>query len=168
MRQSNALRFSLRTLLIVITFVAIGCTALLNANEWWAAALYTLYALLFSLAILVAIFRTGATRAACFGFVIWGVVFGAWQFLPYTARLIAYPLNNVVYDQLWPEQPGTNINDPFATTVRPAGAPFATSYVNVANAVWLLLISTIGGWVAWYLYRTAPHADAAQAKPRNP
>jgi hypothetical protein len=95
MRQSNALRFSLRTLLIVITFVAVGCTALLNANDWWAGSLQALGGALCSFAILLAVYRTGETRAACLGFVICGVVLYNWSHFPFESNQIFDSINMV-------------------------------------------------------------------------
>jgi hypothetical protein len=53
------LQFSLRSLLVAVAVVAIGTTALLNANTWWASGLFAAEILLLFFAGIEVIFRRG-------------------------------------------------------------------------------------------------------------
>src|SRR5687768_17463027 len=51
------LQFSLRSLLVAVAAVAIGTTALLNANAWWASGLFAIEIFLLFFAGVEVIFR---------------------------------------------------------------------------------------------------------------
>jgi len=65
-------QFSLGTLLVAVSWVAVTCVALRTANEIWAgvASIIAVGALLF--AVLVIIYRTGRARAFAVGFAVFG------------------------------------------------------------------------------------------------
>ena len=77
-------QFSLRHLLVAVTFVAIGCTALLNANGWWHAGIWTAAVALLTLAVLLVIFLRGQRQSFWIGFALvgWLAVIGAMANLP--------------------------------------------------------------------------------------
>jgi hypothetical protein len=66
------IQFSLRHLLVAVAFVAVGCTALLNANPWWVRGSWLATVGLLFVAVVQAIFRRGERRAFWTGFAIAG------------------------------------------------------------------------------------------------
>jgi hypothetical protein len=64
--------FSLQQLFLWTAFVALGCVALRNASDAWAAAMLGLVVLVLASAILLAIFRCEARRAFWIGFATFG------------------------------------------------------------------------------------------------
>ena len=72
-------QFSLLTLLIAMSGVALMCLALRSPNEAWATAVFVAAAGSLALAALAAIYRDGRTRAFAIGFLVvgaayWGLV----------------------------------------------------------------------------------------------
>jgi hypothetical protein len=51
----------------------------------------------------------------------------------------------------------------FATPTGPPPGPNESDFVNVAHALWTLLLAVIGGWVAYWLYMTSPGRTERQA-----
>jgi len=86
--SSRRWQFSLLTLLIAMSGVALICLALRSPNELWATAVFA--AALFSLAIavLAAIYRSGRTRAFALGFLVLGA--GYWGLVLLTEQGEAY------------------------------------------------------------------------------
>ena len=69
------MKLSLRSLFGLVAIVAIGICSLLNANNIWFWVLLSSTILLLVIGTLVAIVRTGATRAFWLGFVLIGVAY---------------------------------------------------------------------------------------------
>ena len=167
-------RFSIRQLLITTAVAAVGCFALLNASQIWAATLLSGVGVILAASILLAVFRDGERRAYWIGFATFG-----WLYLllcfggifrdvasPFGWREnLAAQLTGVVYDQLYGSVPPRPIpvNDPFApadpfaepqaTMQRPL-SPNAAIFVLTAHALWTLLLAVSGGWFAHWLYVT--------------
>ena len=69
------MKFSIRLLLGLVAFFAVGITALLNANEIWYRLLLTATILILTVGTLAAVGRTGPTRYFWVGFVVVGVAY---------------------------------------------------------------------------------------------
>ena len=67
-----SMQFSLRHLLVSVAFVAVACTALLNANPWWVRGSWLVGVGLLFGAVVQALFRRGQRRAFWTGFAIAG------------------------------------------------------------------------------------------------
>ena len=67
-----SMQFSLRHLLVSVAFVAVACTALLNANPWWVRGSWLVAVGLLFGAVVQALFRRGQRRAFWTGFAIAG------------------------------------------------------------------------------------------------
>src|SRR5262245_124627 len=72
---SRRWQFSLLTLLIAMSGVALVCLALRSPNELWATAVFAVAAGGLSLAALAAIYRDGRTRAFALGFLVVGAAY---------------------------------------------------------------------------------------------
>jgi hypothetical protein len=75
-------QFSIKALLGLTVFVALGCAALLNASEWWASAACTVTLAVLLIAVLASIFRWGPRRAFWLGFAIVGWAYVLLTFWP--------------------------------------------------------------------------------------
>jgi hypothetical protein len=83
------IRFSIANLLLVISFVAVAIAALREATDLWDSGIFSLTAGLLLASVLLAVHRTGRSRAFWLGFALFG-----WSFLiatlipPIEARLL--------------------------------------------------------------------------------
>jgi drug/metabolite transporter (DMT)-like permease len=75
-------QFSIKALLGSVVFVALACTALLNASEWWASAACTVTLAVLLIAVLASVFRRGPRRAFWLGFAIFGWTYVLLTFWP--------------------------------------------------------------------------------------
>jgi hypothetical protein len=75
--MASLFQFSIRNLLVLVLFVAIGITALFNANGWWNAGLWGCVLTLLSAAILFAVHRREEQRAYWVGFAAFGWIYFA-------------------------------------------------------------------------------------------
>ncbi len=96
-----------------MAFVALGCVALRNASDIWASAMLGLVVIVFSTAILLAVFRVDARRAFWIGFSTFG-----WLYL----LMLAY---------------GWNLNPIFGGDVPLLANNLATSRISSACHEWL-------------------------------
>lgn len=69
-RPGRRWQFSLLTLLLAMSGVAVICLALRSPNEVWAAIVFAALLAALALAVLTAIYRTGRTRAFALGFLV--------------------------------------------------------------------------------------------------
>jgi hypothetical protein len=70
--MASPFQFSVRQLLIAVTFAGLGFTALLNANSWWQSAIWCATVMVLLSAILMIIYRAGENRVFWIGFLIFG------------------------------------------------------------------------------------------------
>jgi hypothetical protein len=70
--MTGLFQFSMRSLLISVALLAVGITALVNANGWWEASLWGLVLFMLVLAVLLAIYRRDDVRAYWLGFAALG------------------------------------------------------------------------------------------------
>jgi hypothetical protein len=73
-RRESMLQFSLRSLLVAVAAVAIGTTAFLKANAWWASGLFAAEILLLLFAGAEVIFRRGQS-AFWMGYLVTGSLY---------------------------------------------------------------------------------------------
>ncbi len=80
-RPTRRWQFSLLTLLLAMSGIALVCLALRTPNELWATAVFAAAVLSLGFASLAAVYRSGRTRAFAVGFLILGAGFWALVFL---------------------------------------------------------------------------------------
>jgi hypothetical protein len=102
-------QFSIAALFGVTVFVALACTALLNASEWWGSATCTLTLVVLLVAVLLSVFRRGPSRAFWVGFAIFGWAYVLLIFWPAPdplstcqRHLLTTKLSNWAYFKLLP------------------------------------------------------------------
>jgi len=71
--QPRLFQFTLASLLVAMAWVGLICVALARPTELWSAATFLLTLLLILGSVLVAIYRSGRTRAFALGFLVFGV-----------------------------------------------------------------------------------------------
>src|SRR5262245_61091513 len=65
-------QFTLASLLATMTWLGLVCVALARPTELWSAAMFLLTLVFFLGSVLVAVYRTGRTRAFALGFLVFG------------------------------------------------------------------------------------------------
>jgi hypothetical protein len=115
--MASFFQFSIRSLLVGVTIVAVGIAALLNAGPWWEAAVWGGTIFFLAVAILLAVYRQKEQRAHWLGFAVLGwlylaVVVNSWT--PYAnpqyfrndplaeSSLITTRLSQLAYSSILP------------------------------------------------------------------
>jgi len=73
---SQLFRFSLRELLLAVTFIAVGCAALKFAGDAWMIAISSFTLLLFMAAVVIVLVGRGPRQAQAIGFVACALIYG--------------------------------------------------------------------------------------------
>jgi hypothetical protein len=122
----------LRDVLFIVPSVpvlaAVGYVALKYPNSWWAAGFSTFAVSSILLAILLAQFRHGATRAFAAGFAVFGGAYFVLVSLPTAGELRSQLVTTKLLDQiylLWNPPPQDPANDTFIALSAPPGKPGA-------------------------------------------
>ena len=84
--MASPLQFSVRQLLIVVAFLAVGLTALRNANSYWMTGLWGGVLLLLGVTILLVIFRRGPVQAFWIGCAVFGCLYAGVVLIAYWPR----------------------------------------------------------------------------------
>ncbi len=69
------LRFHIGSLLGFILFCGVAFAALRESTDWWEKGTFTLLVLVLLVAVLLAIHRSGASRAFWLGFALFGLAY---------------------------------------------------------------------------------------------
>ena len=167
-------RFSLRELLLLLAFFAIGCAALRYAGELWLIGLSSCVLLLFMVAAVLAAVDRGHRQAQAIGFALCMAIYGIlfWsaplttnveqslELDPYSGRLptskAMAPLFGVIvkttyYDmmtgkEIAPPTPGIGFGG-YTREIPDRGQFMAT-----AHLLWTLLLGYLGSRVALWAY----------------
>lgn len=84
----SRLRFSIRSLLLLVLFVGVAFAALRASNDDWDAGVFGVTLLVFLSSVLLAVHRSGRKRSFWLGFVLFGwAYFGACFVPPVASRL---------------------------------------------------------------------------------
>ena len=167
------MKFSLATLLLLVLVAAIGCAALIHANEIWRQSMVTLVVS----ALLIAALAAAVDRSRLFalGFAVAGWIYLLLVVVPVfdlrddllTDKAVRWLLA-AIHDEEVPDQgvfknplfsPGyvrrigpdgtTWISDVNAVNAKNTAANFA----DIGHAVWTLIVACLGGAVASFLAR---------------
>ena len=150
-------QFSLRTLLVGVAFVAVGCVALVKASEAWQTAIYTTTFSVLFIAMLGGLFHWGRTRAFWAGFAVIG-----WSYLLLVYGFFGesenhYPRLGTTRALLYihmqvSEKVSVMSPDPSAVMIR--YRPPRVFFMNIGQYLWALLLAYLGGLLARYFYST--------------
>jgi hypothetical protein len=149
-------RFSLKTVLGVVTLAAVGCAALANPTELWASVVFSATLLVFFCATVAAFSRRAAIPFAVFG---WGyLALILWpgsetNILPnlVTSKLLVYVEELHHIEDAVMISAGDN---PFAYWS--TGPEFRTDwegspFIRIGHSLFALSFATVGGMVAGWL-----------------
>lgn len=169
------LRFSLRTMAVAVTLIALACGAMINANAWIASTAWTVMFLILSLAAIAALVRT--PRAFWMGFAVMGWLYVLAVMGPFAGRLdglllTTKALNHAAARMSQPTQPSqqglvtTMLTRGGSNTLTMSGNQlwnvlaagptddgFSQAFVQIGEAFWTLLLALVGGAVGTALAR---------------
>jgi hypothetical protein len=194
-------QISLRELFVLVSAIAVGIAALLNANEWWVSLLWAAVLLLLVFAGFVAFFRREAQRAFWCGYLAAGSLYllllmysvpqvsqtNSW--VPYgplnnskliTTKVLFWAYSLLPAAKTTPSLPSSPPQSGFGGSGSGSGGsrmggkgggrvravPNPTyvdqeAFVEVGQALWMLLFSWLGGRLALGLFRTRSTSDNA-------
>jgi hypothetical protein len=116
--MASLFQFSIRSLLVAVTIVAVGIAALLNAGPWWEAVVWGGTICFLAIAILLVVYRQKEGRAFWLGFALFGWLYLAvlvYSWTPYAnpqysrsdplaqSSLITTRLSHMAYNSILPE-----------------------------------------------------------------
>jgi hypothetical protein len=182
------MRFSVLSLLVVIVYIAVGCTALVKATEGWASAVATLTAATLLAAAVTGATSQGGRRAFGCGFALGGLGYLAFVYAPGAAENIAPHLattKTIEWAEVKIHGEGANLSS-FAfspdgkwvagtpggktmriwdlTSVPLRGAmPKEMFILGTGQCVWALVIGCLGGLLGQYCYTTSVRMDRQQS-----
>ena len=156
------MRFSILTLLGIVAFAAVGCAALLNANQLWAEATYSIAFVTLLIALVAALMLRGGTRAFCIGFAVFGIAYFSDLFSD-QSQMITYSISENLHD--WTEaapRDGSAFVETPSGLVRPLVLnPFL---VLVFHSLFSIVFAYAGGLIGccFYSLRQKQNAQAAE------
>ena len=172
--MTSSFQFSIRNLLVIVAFVAVGITALFNANVWWGAALWMLVLFMAGSAILLVVYRRESDRAYWLGFLVFGALYlatilwsqvfpsglvnrlaiAAYGVLPESRTMpdqsVAYTYELDPYEMPPPPPPG--VARAVVARINPSYVPFE-NFAQVWQSLCLLVAAAVGGKAAQFIYR---------------
>ncbi len=178
------MRFTLQSLVIGITYVAIGCAGLANPTEPWVSVVVTLTVVTILVAAVVSIFGHGKKRAFLGGFAFSNVAYLASVFAPGSSDNIApYLATTKVLDWANQKLHGDDFNV-ISVAFSPNGSKLATSinnnvkiwnvssgnivtgnivtdqnpFIQIGHCLCALIIGCVAGILAQY-YSVRTHSD---------
>jgi len=136
-------QFSLRMLLGLVVFVAVGCVGLSNPSFFWRACINSATLAILLIATIAAVFCKGKTRAFTAVFAIVG-----WSYL-------AIPAMTYLYVFYVPHQLLSMIWVGFEASLKArVGGDAYENFFSIGHHLWALLFALLGGLVARYFYST--------------
>lgn len=160
-------RFSLATLLVLMLFVAIGCAALVNANDTWRQAIVTLTVITLTVSTLVAVVRRDKFGLTARGFAVAGWIYLILALVPavglrnelLTDKALVWLVGRIhgqrAPEQTWPGElefssEGTLIGLVNISTVQTWEANTAqrNDFYIIGHALWAIVLACLGGIVA--------------------
>jgi len=163
-------RFSLATLLLVLTWTAVVCVGLTIPNRLWSAVVAAISIFSLMTAILAAVYSSGHSRAFAIGFAVFGVCYLLWlnrmeSYSPQLSRPLGEESFKLVHQARW-------------TAVLPWGLPQSDRvqalmqsrdrFVEIAQSASLMVVAVLGGYLGRYLSvnarngKTDPSLDEPQ------
>ena len=159
------MRFSILTLLGLVAVAAVGCAALLNANDVWAEVCYSVTFITLLVAFVAGLILRGGTRAFCIGFAVFGLAYFSDGLFDKSA-LLSTTLSDYVSKRIEGLPPDERIESAIQTwdslTAR-RGQPANVHFVIVFNSIFSLVYALFGGFVARYFYWLRQKQDAGVA-----
>ncbi len=135
--MASLFQFSIRSLLMAVTIVAVGVAALLNANLWWEAGTWLVALSLLASGILLCIYRQGQQRAYWLGFVIFGGLYLGLVLITSLVNqyhdMLPTQLLHLAYDKVIPLESKSEYAQPPGTFAPATTAVTAYSYQVIAT-----------------------------------
>jgi hypothetical protein len=164
------LRFSIRGLMALVSFVGIGFAALRYATDWWASGVFTATLIGLALSAAYAVHRRGPRRAFWSAFATFGagymiMAFGPWCETAIRPRLLTTKMIDLAYPRF--TEVGSPISFSFSPDVHiipPVGrddptvriwGPHASRqdrFASIGHSLAALLIAGIGGTASRYFH----------------
>ncbi len=159
-------RFSIRTLMAVVLFCAVGVAALRNASHLWAALMLLVALGCVGVAVLSAAILRGKERYWWAGFALFtggylvGLAFAPWSSESFGARMGATYLLGELYSHVSPEIPGGNTIEQ-QQMFRVARDVNIDQFRRVGHSLFSLLCGLMGRTVALWFYARRERQQAA-------
>ena len=184
------MRFNIRSLLILVVYVAVGCAALVKSTEAWASAVVTLAVATLLAAAVIGVTSCGGSRAFGRGFVLAGLGYLAIAYAPGAAENIAPHLattkalvwsvkrihgEEAIYYSMAFSPDGRTIATTTESTIRiwdaATGAPFrggtpspSQFFFSTGQCLWTLVIGCLGGLLGQFCYARTERRERAQRR----
>jgi hypothetical protein len=166
---NRAFQFRLATLLIAMVWAGLVSLALRTPTELWSGVIAALMLLSIFMAVLLAIYRTGRTRATSIGFLVFCV--GYLAYLTTSSGNLGNGLSDTstalgatfatVFEKI---HPARNVNIPFGTG-RITVPPFHPGhFLTICNQAFASILGVIGAVVAQVLYATQRHTASGNER----
>ena len=165
-------RVSLREVLLLVSFLAVGCVALKYPNEWWWVALSSCTLLVFLTALVAVLVDRGSRQAMAIGCAVCMATYGVlvWssadrEFDPYSGRLpttqIMKPLFQAIVAVTYHDMNTGKLLADYDPSSAPTNAPLNVyslespdrgQFMLISHLLWALLLAWFGARVACALY----------------
>ena len=161
------MRFSILTLLGLVAVAAVGCAALLNANEMWASIVGTLVFVVVLSGVIASVYRSGSNRAFSIGFALFGVAHFCADSIAPLSHLLTEPISTLAWAYIDGATLETDVGEvgtlDFGFHARPvvAGEIYCGS---VIHSLLTLVFAILGGLIARYFYWLRQKQEAAIAE----
>lgn len=131
-------QFSLRELFGVMTFVAVGCVALVNASGWWLMGLSSVLLGLTMAAAVVAVFGCGTRRAFAGGFLICSLAYMFFVSMAVEDDSLRMPYAVTTW----------LLNQFYHLIAAEALEPYFLLFMRIGQILWAILLGCVGGLAA--------------------
>ncbi|MHC4400253.1 MAG: hypothetical protein ACYTG0_11300 [Planctomycetota bacterium] len=168
----RTLQFSLRALLGLTLFVALGCAALLHATELVASLAYTAVVLLLLFAVVRGLFRGPSTRAFWLGFAVFG---GGYFMGSFSGELATTKLLDLSWRAIRSAPSGVvlpvgpfRVPQPFGPPPADDFYPLRGHFATVGHSLFAVILAVIGGLLARHFDATRRRLLAENDSPGEP
>jgi hypothetical protein len=161
-RRTNALRVSLRELLLLLGYIALACAALKYANGWWEAAISAVALLVLMASVVIALVDRGRRQAAAIGFAAFMGIYGLVGWISDRELPTGVPLSLVyrlVVNETWidasTQQVVSESEEAFLLAQGLAGikqTPNREMFMQIGHMLWALLLGYIGSRLGRWVY----------------
>ena len=155
------MRFSVPTLLAFIVGISFVCIALLNANEIWARATFSIAMAALLTSFVAALYSSGARRAFWIGFAVFGCGYSLMYWNPLGnsgKQLITNDCLAIVLERLPASHETARTQDIYHTIGRLNAR--RDIFFRVGHTLWIVILALAGGFIARFFYLQRQKQDA--------
>ena len=182
------MRFSLATLLLAVLIAAIGCAALVNANDLWRQTMVSVVVTMLVVATLAATVRRGQSRVFALGFAVTGWIYLVLVYVSVcglradllTDKVVAVLFTTIHGDEASQQLSIQNVaftssgsryltssnnggiviwNTSTGQPVTANGGRNVNNFADIGHTVWVVIVAWLGGVVAKVLAIRNPTED---------